>query len=158
MGLLGTIFGTKKAMETGVDMIDRSVTGIISGLDAAFYTKEEKAVDFLKITDRRMTMVEKLQDQFAPRAITRRILALIIVGSTFLHLNLYALLILWGTFWPRYIEVTPGEPKVNALQWGMTQMSSLLVQEIKITLLVCFFYFGYYGVKSGIEAWKNKKG
>jgi len=158
MSLLAKIFGADKAIDKGIDTIDKTIDHAASGLDALFFTDEEKSNQSVKVMGMRMAMVKALQDENSARSITRRILAIIIVGSTFLHLNLWALLVMFGTFWPKFIEVAPGQPKVNAYQWGMDKMFELLTIEVKICLLVVFFYFGYYGTKAVIGAVKGKNG
>jgi len=57
MGWFGKLIGTDQALETGAKIIDK-----------AFFTSEERAENATKV-------LFKLQDQFTPRAISRRILA-----------------------------------------------------------------------------------
>ena len=68
MGWFGKLFGTDKALESGAKIAEQATTGIIAGIDKAWYTKEERAEDATKV-------LLSLQDQFTPRAISRRILA-----------------------------------------------------------------------------------
>jgi hypothetical protein len=127
-GFLGRLFGTAKGMDTALGMVDKTVGGVISGIDAAFYTKEEKAKDIA-------TMVFKLQDQFTPRAISRRLIAFMftsifciafIVALVFTCLEKYAI--------------------VNAI------IKLIVAFKLPIIILsVIVFYFGYYG-------WKQIKG
>jgi len=79
---IGKVLGTDKGLETGMKIVEKSVGGIISGIDAAFYTNEEKAHDIKE-------MIFKLQDQFTPRSISRRILA-IMFSSVFLGMAITA--------------------------------------------------------------------
>ncbi len=126
MSWIGKIFGTEKAIEKGMDTIDTIANGAIRGLDAAFYTKEEKAIDGIKIMAMRMDMVKSLQDENSARSLTRRILAIIILGNFFLHLNAYLVL--------RYFNVD-------------LPVGEVLAAESTLVSIVGFFYFGYYGVK-----------
>lgn len=68
MGWLGKLFGSDKALESGAKIAEQATSGIISGIDKAWYTKEERAQDATKV-------LLSLQDQFTPRSISRRILA-----------------------------------------------------------------------------------
>lgn len=146
---LGKIFGGGKALEQGLETVDKATTGVIAGMDALFYTDEEKAHDSVKVTQMRMDMVKSLQDSFAPRSVTRRVLAIIIVGSTFLHFNIAIVLGLLANLWPKMITI--GDKATNAWDGALTYTMSIIAQEIKIALIVVFFYFGYYGVKQIIQ-------
>ena len=81
---LGKLFGTDEAMKAGVRVAEQSVGSAIKGIDALVYTNEEKISD---VKD----MVFKLQDQFTPRAISRRILA-IMFTTVFLGLCIVAVI------------------------------------------------------------------
>ncbi len=151
MSWLGRIFGTGKALEQGLGTVDKVADGAMRGLDALFYTKEEKSADSIKVTGMRMGMVKDLQDQFSPRAITRRVLAIIVIGSTFLHLQVMVALAVCSALWPRFREIGGADGNtvtINVYEQAMSAAGVYLVQEIKIAMLVIFFYFGYYGVKS----------
>jgi len=113
-GWLGKILGTEKA-------INRAVSGGLGMLDDAFHTDQEKTVE-------RINMVKALQDQFAPRAVTRRVLAIIIYANTFLHLNT----LLFFSEWFSVEDIIVKE---------------VILKEVELTMIVTFFYFGYYGVK-----------
>jgi hypothetical protein len=129
MGILGKIFGTEKAIDKGLSIIDKTVGHVASGLDSAWFTEQEKAEGNIKSLGMRMEMVKSLQDEFTPRAVTRRILALIIFANFFLHANL------WVYFaWKQNADM-------------VVTMKELLGMELQLTLLVAFFYFGYYGLK-----------
>ena len=75
MGWLGKLFGSDSALESGSRIAEKATTGIISGIDKAFYTDEEKADINLKMVDMSSKVLLGLQDQFTPRAISRRIIA-----------------------------------------------------------------------------------
>ena len=122
-GFLGRLFGTKKGMDTAVGMVDKSVSGIISGIDAAFYTNEEKANDISK-------MVLGLQDQFTPRAISRRLIAFMFT-SVFCGAFVTALVF---TCFKMYTVTKSIIDLVIAFQLPW------------IIMTVVVFYFGYYGI------------
>lgn len=133
MSFFGKLFGTEKAIDKGLGIIDKSVGHVASGLDQLFHTDEEKAQEHIKLTEMRMNMVKSLQDEFTPRAITRRILALVIFGLFFLHSNLWA----WFA-WKDNEKIA-------------SQFKELTKVDIQLVMLVAFFYFGYYGVKNIIK-------
>ncbi len=131
MGFWGKLFGTDKALEEGIKTVGTSVTGVISGIDAAFYTKEEKVNDIKEV-------LFKLQDQYTPRSMSRRILA-VMFAIDFSILMLTALI--FACFGKtdivaRIIEVA------NAFSMGT------------IMLTVIVFFFGYYGVQKYNESKK----
>lgn len=118
MGLLGRLFGTVAGLEKGLDMISK-------GADALHYSPEEKS-----------EMAKSLQDEFTPRAITRRILAVIVILHFFLHVDLWV----WFA-WRGNTEVVGELEKILGVEW-------------KLALTVIIFYFGYYGVKSILKTKK----
>ncbi len=75
MGIFGRMFGTDKAIESGAQVITKVTGGIISGIDAVFYTDEEKARAASTAVENAQKTVVALNDQWMPRAISRRILA-----------------------------------------------------------------------------------
>jgi len=122
MGLLGTLFGSDK-------VIDSLTSGITRGIDAAIFTKEEKA-NFMK------DMVLKLQDQWMPRAISRRIVA-ILITTIFVVFCLTALV--FACF--SKTEVCKDIIDVAiAFKLGWIQGAIIV------------FYFGYYGAAAIKEA------
>lgn len=78
MGILSNIFGSSKNAET-------IVTGAAKGLDALFFTKEEKAQANQKLADWYLQYLAATQ----PQNLARRLLALIVA-------LLWAVLILFG--------------------------------------------------------------
>lgn len=142
----GKIFGTGEALNQGLKTIDTVAEGAVKGVDALFFTEEEKSNQSVKVLGMKMAMVKALQDEFAPRAITRRILAIIIVGSTFFHFNLAVFMGIMANLYPKWVKV--GEKTINAWDGALQFTISIIVQEVKIAMVVVFFYFGYYGVKA----------
>ena len=112
MSWLGRLFGTEKGLEKGLDMISK-------GIDGAFYTGDEKS-----------EMAKSLQDEFTPRAITRRVLAIIVIAHFFIHIDL------WVYFaWTNNVNM-------------VKELKEILTMEGKLAMAVIIFYFGYYGIKS----------
>lgn len=121
MGLFSFLSATKTA-DAMASSVPKVISGITAGIDATFFTKEERA-NFIK------DFVTKLYDNFLPRAISRRILA-IMIFSVFVIFALTALV--FACF-------------------GKTEVINLIIQvavAFKIGWLiitVTIFYFGYYG-------------
>lgn len=149
----GQIFGSGKALEQGLKTVDTATNGVIAGLDAIWHTDEEKAEGQMKVLGMRMGMVKALQDQFAPRAITRRILAIIIIGSTFIHFQIAIFMGIMANLYPKIVMVDGKE--VNAWTGALQFTLTIIAQEIKIAMIVVFFYFGYYGVKAIMKEKSN---
>jgi len=149
----GKIFGTGKALEQGLKTVDTVAEGAVKGLDALFFTEEEKSNQSVRVLGMNMAMVKSLQDEFAPRAITRRILAIIIIGSTFLHFHFAVFMGIMANLNPKMIMVDGKQ--VNAWVGALQFTSSIIVQEVKIAMIVVFFYFGYYGVKAIMKEKNN---
>jgi hypothetical protein len=125
MGIWATLFGSPKAVED-------ITSGIINAGDALVYTAEEKAT-FTK------EVLFKLQDQWMPRAISRRLIAFMIT-AVFCIFMLTSLV--FACFkQPEIVQAIINTAKAFQLGW------------LQITIVV--FYFGYYGFKMQQE--KPKK-
>lgn len=123
-GFLGRLFGTAKGMDTAVGMVDKSVSGIISGVDAMVYTKEERAHDISK-------MVFKLQDQFTPRAISRRIIAFMFTG-------IFCISFLSALVFTCFQKIVVTKAIIDLV---------VAFQLPWVIITIVIFYFGYYGIK-----------
>jgi len=126
MGFFGTLFGAPKAVEKVADTL---TTGLTKGLDAAIFTKEEKTAAIMK-------MVTTLQDQYLPRALSRRYIAVLfsLVFCTVLLVSIVFACLGKTEVVKSVVELA------NAFSLGWIQMSIIV------------FYFGYYGfnkVKKG---------
>lgn len=140
MGFLATIFGSKKAVDDAGEIAKTVSTGVVSGIDKMFYTDEEKEDNAQMRMKLASDLILKLQDQFTPRAITRRVLAVIIVATFDLVFLVSVVLAI--------LDKTNAVDKiigiVNAFQFGT----------LVITIII--FYFGYYGIGKIIDK-KNGK-
>lgn len=85
MGILASIFGSKKNTETIVD-------GAVSGIDKIFFTKEEKSEANQKLSDWYLKYLAATQ----PQNLARRLIAVIIVA-------LWAVLVVFGV-WIRWFS------------------------------------------------------
>lgn len=128
MGWLTTLIGTPKVVSTVADTVKSGV----SMLDNAFYTKQEKATNALKMTDMWLKIQKIIADENSIRSITRRILAWGILVNFLIIIDIGVYLIIMGN-----------TEKVTALKEFIidTKMGWM-------ALSVVIFYFGYYGVQA----------
>ena len=124
-----TLFSADKAVDTATNIINKGM----SGLDALVFTKEERS-EFVK------DFVLKMQDTYGPRALSRRIIAIMTLGSfnaAFITALVFACFDKLSVVM-RIIEVI----KAFGMPW--------------IVGTIIIFYFGYYGI-GGILAFSKKK-
>jgi hypothetical protein len=143
MGIF-SIFSGEKAAEKALDITDKATTGLINGIDKVFYTEEEKAETALKraeialkVSDAHIKLMETLGSENTVRSITRRYLAVMIIGTFLLLLVLSAAVWKWFPDWAVHIFQVA------------TTLSTL-------STTVGIFYFGYYGLKEAFKAGKGK--
>lgn len=128
MGFFGWLSGMKQA-DKAMDIADKATTGLIAGVDALFFTEEEKSKASFEVTQAAIRMIEVTQGEATVRSITRRVLAWLIMG-TFLFLLLFGTLVYkWDAEWSKYCL-----DSAKALTFLATPVG--------------IFYFGYYGVKA----------
>lgn len=149
MGFLSWMFGTPKAFEKTAETVGKTIDLVGRGIDAAWYTDEEKAADLKASQKDIREMILKLQDEYTPRSITRRIIAIFIVGTTVMHLTVAIVLAIIGALSPVVVN------GVNAWDKSLEITLGLIEKEINITLIVVFFYFGYYGAVGVVNAVKK---
>lgn len=124
LGFWGKLFGTDAALKHGAEAAHEATGAIINGIDASFYTKEETVNDIKEI-------LFKLQDQFIPRSISRRMIAIIFT----LMFCLFAVTAL--------VFACFGAGEVVAAIISVAAAFRLGI----IMLTIFFFYFGYYGTQ-----------
>jgi hypothetical protein len=127
MGIWGWLTGAQQ-IDKAMDIAKESTTGIIAGIDAAWFTPEEKSRAALEITQAAIEMVLATQGESTVRSVTRRVLAWAIMG-TFLFLLLFGTMI---------YKVDP--------EWSLYCLNSAKALTFLATP-VGIFYFGYYGIK-----------
>ena len=125
MGFFSFLKTSEKALDAGADV----VKGAVSGIDKLFFTKEEKSEAALKAFELWIKTQEVIRDENTARSITRRILAVMILG-VFLLMGigacvLYPINILWAA-----------------------HLIAVMKELVIMTSAVTIFYFGYYGVKA----------
>ena len=113
------------------------VEGAIAGVDKLFFTDEEKADTKIKMQQIWLEAIKTTANESSIRSITRRILAVMIMGS-------FLFLILASFF------CFPFLPTMAAFGLSLAKELSTL------TLAVGVFYFGTYAI--GTYLFKDKKG
>lgn len=125
-----------KTSEKAVNMADKVVDGAIAGIDKLFFTEEERA-EFSKAAGGQfLKFQEIIFKENTTRSITRRILAVMVMG-VFLSFLVFAVAI-WGINpeWAKFtLEVS------SNLSTGFT------------AIIIC--YFGYYSIGSLMDKRKN---
>jgi hypothetical protein len=110
------------------DTADKIVDGAIKGIDALFFTDEEKSRASLEAINLWIKTQEVIANENTARSITRRVLAIMIIAFNLLAMMftiaIYPFNVAWATF-----------------------TLSLLSQFGFATGAVVVFYFGYYGFK-----------
>jgi hypothetical protein len=130
MGLLSTIFGTPKIVDTVADTV-KSGVGM---LDNAFYTDQEKAADGQKIMELWLKIQETTAGENSIRSVTRRILAWTIMGA-------YVVIVLGACIVWKFDSA-----------WATYILSLLTDTNLSyLALIVGFFYFGSYAVGQYIK-------
>ena len=127
MDIWGWITGAQQ-VDKAMDIAKDATSGIIAGIDAAWFTPEEKSRAALEITQASIEMVKLTQGESTTRSITRRVLAWMIM-TTFLFLLLFGTLI---------YKIDPA--------WSAYCLNSAKALTFLATP-VSIFYFGYYGIK-----------
>jgi hypothetical protein len=137
MGLWTTIKllgAAPKVIDTGLGL----VKDISSGIDHLKFTEEEQSENNKEIFNQVIEFVKLNRDENSQRSITRRRLAVMLVRYFLVMMTVYLL----------SLEFRPLlSPKI------------FLALKMYFSLVagVCFFYFGYYGVKSIVQS-LGKKG
>ncbi len=91
--LIANIFGAGKTAEKGLDIAEKGMDGIISGVDKLFYTEEEKADANLRILKAQLEFVKQFAGENSEQSKARRELAKIVFKSYF------ALIFMGVTVW-----------------------------------------------------------
>jgi hypothetical protein len=91
MGIWGWITGAQQ-VDKAMDIAKDASSNLFAGLDALWFTPEEKSRAALEITESAIKMVETIQGESTTRSITRRVLAWMIM-SVFLFLLLFGTMI-----------------------------------------------------------------
>ena len=132
IGLLKGLFSTPKAVDTASNVVN----GAVKGIDALFFTKEEKAHFSQQTMETWLKMQTVTANENSIRSITRRKLA---VG--FCQVFLFFLIV-------------GGVLYLYRPDWGL-HFLGLAKQLSPSTLLILGFYFGYYAVSNIVSKVKK---
>lgn len=140
MGLLAKIFGTDTAVKETSKTVNNVFDGIASGIDKAFFTKEEKADYNKSMFDLRLKTLDVImKGNSAGDSLARRIIAFILIGFYF-----GGGLISWLL-----------QCFVYTTTKGILLYQLITTEPPGYVSTVLFIYFGYYGVSKGVEKWKG---
>lgn len=124
MGFFSFLKTSEKALDTAADVVKKGVDGV----DALFFTDEERSAANTERLKLWLEVQKTLINENTAKSITRRIIATIIIGSfmlqSFISIGLYRFDKLWSQF-----------------------VLDIMKAEGTLVLTVAFFYFGYYGVQ-----------
>lgn len=142
IGAIASLFAGGDTAKAATKVLDAGIAGV----DKLFYTDEEKAEARARMGDAWLKLQEMMGEETTARAMTRRILAVGIVGA-FIGLilasgGIYGL----GYFHPFFIE------------WANHLYDLATTNFDMLTLMVATFYYGPYMVGQAINVWKGKKG
>ncbi len=136
MGLFSWFTTSEKAVDTGIDLVQKAA----NGLDVAWLTKEEKVQYMAGIMDQAIEFNRVTHDENTEKSKTRRNLARIIIWN-------YLAVIDFGIFWFVFKDVTQGK---NIITLSTSAFATMVI-------CVVVFYFGYYGGVALMNANKKKK-
>ena len=124
----------------GIKMANTLVEGAVKGMDALWYTDEEKAQDKGKVMDNYLELIKTTAGENTAKSKTRRILAIMIIGN--------ALIMTWFTILFKLLGIFLESDKSDkAAVFVFTFLKEFWYYPV---LSVVIFYFGYY-------AWMNIK-
>lgn len=131
MGWFGKLFGTDKAVESGINIAEKATTGILAGIDYAFHTDQEKSEEAVQVIKMAIASKTSREDQSSPRSVSRRVLAFMFCST---YLSVFILTIVLACL--HQVETVSLIIKIVAifeLSW--------------IVLSIIFFYFGGEAIK-----------
>lgn len=138
MGILSIFKSGPKAIEAGTDIAKKATDGIISGIDKAWFTDEEKSDASVKILELNIDLIKSTMNESSVRSITRRLIAIIILSDFVIMLTGSA--IIW-----RFDS-----------EWAAHVLKCALSLSAAVTAIV-IFYFGYYAGINLIGKWRENK-
>lgn len=77
---LASVFGGSKNSSKTLDIIDTSIKGIGNWIDEKDFTPEEKSKALAKAVDSHLELVKATNNENSTRSVTRRYIAVIIIG------------------------------------------------------------------------------
>jgi len=130
-GVLGKIFGTS-------DVTSKAIDSISDGVDAMFYTDEEKAENYKKLIELKSKVrIDELK-AYHPYKLAQRVLAFSFVG-------VYLFVMMNGIIGSLY-----GLVDMNNVQDAIKFANSMYLGEITLTIVA--FYFGSGAISGIVES------
>lgn len=149
MGLFDFFKTSDKAVNTGLDLVKRGADGI----DAIFYTDEEKAATAidrtklkLKAGEQVIEFVKMTNNENSTRSVTRRLIAWAVIGLNIFLTLYYVFISTLAVIWTSRNEqlVWLADRIIEALKYWGTATATIVV-----------FYFGYYAVSNVVGKWRE---
>jgi len=138
MGVFTILKTLVTGSKQGMDIVEKSTNGIIAGIDKLAFTQEEKFDAWKDVAKTHLEIIKATADESTTKSMTRRILAIMLVGS-YTFMTLFACLIWkWFADWAVFILTT-----INTTNFG------------KLAFWFGIFYVGYYGVSTIIDHTKK---
>jgi len=133
MGLFSFITGAKQ-VDKALDIGEKVSTGIMSGIDKAFYTKEEQAINGIKVMDSQLEFIKMALSESSIRSVTRRVIAIIIM-TLFSFAFMFTVLV-W--------KYDPG--------WAEHCIQTVVKFSLgELTFMVGVFFFGSHALASFVK-------
>jgi len=131
---ISTVTGLVSGNGQGMDIANKTVDGIINGIDKMSFTQEEKFEAWKDIAQVHLAVMKEAAAESTTKSMTRRFLALILIGNYVFLSDIAAFGWLYKPSWSMYVlEIC------NNTILG------------KLTLWFGIFYVGYYGVSNIID-------
>ena len=127
LGWLGNLFNAKESTEKVLSIAEKTTSGVVAGIDALFFTDEEKSHASQKAIETYIELMKTTANENSTRSMTRRILAIMVMGTFLLFLIAGAIIWRFNTEWAMYVL---GNAKTLS----------------NLALAVGVFYFGPYQI------------
>lgn len=139
MGIFTGIKTLFTSTSKGLDIAETGVNSIIAGIDKMKFTQEEKFDAWKDVAKVHLDILKETASESTERSITRRILAIILIGDYVLLMTYAAIIYKWFPSWATYIVELANNTNLG-----------------KLAFWFGIFYVGYYGVSNIIDHTKKK--
>ena len=140
MGIFTGIKTLITGSNRGLNIAEKSANGIIAGIDKMVFTKEEKFDAWKDVAKVHLEIVKQAAQESSSKSMTRRLLALVLIGDYCFLTTFAAIVWKFDTAWAlKIVEIA------NNTNLG------------KLALWFGIFYVVYYGVSTVIDHVKDKK-
>lgn len=139
MGLFTGIKTLITGSKQGMDIAEKATDGLIAGIDKMKFTAEERYDAFKEVAKHHLEVMKVTANESTTRSMTRRFLALILIGDYAGLMTIACLLYGLNPTWANYIVQTANNTNLG-----------------KLALWFGIFYSCYYGVNTIIDHVKQK--